>query len=105
MAISNAPPNMAPFGEDTFHGTNPMAIGIPPAESPLIFDASTAWSLAESSSPQTGKAIPEVGGGSKTTTDANLALAEPCFPRRRRDRRYRSSSTLRAVSDGGFAST
>ena len=44
MAISNAPPNMAPFGGKTrFLGTNPMAIGIPAGrEDPLIFDASTS---------------------------------------------------------------
>jgi len=44
MAISNAPPNMAPFGgRSRFLGTNPMAIGIPAGqEDPLIFDASTS---------------------------------------------------------------
>ena len=44
VAISNAPPNMAPFGGKTrFLGTNPVAIGIPAGrEDPLIFDASTS---------------------------------------------------------------
>ena len=44
LAISNAPPNMAPFGGKTrFLGTNPLAIGMPAgAEPPLIFDASTS---------------------------------------------------------------
>jgi LDH2 family malate/lactate/ureidoglycolate dehydrogenase len=44
MAISNAPPHMAPFGGKTrFLGTNPVAIGIPAGEEdPLIFDASTS---------------------------------------------------------------
>src|SRR4030095_16803616 len=44
IAISNAPPNMAPFGgRRRFLGTNPVAIGIPAAEEPpLIFDASTS---------------------------------------------------------------
>ena len=44
LAISNAPPNMAPFGGKTrFLGTNPLAIGVPAgAEPPLIFDASTS---------------------------------------------------------------
>ncbi len=44
LTISNAPPNMAPFGGKTrFLGTNPLAIGVPAgAEPPLIFDASTS---------------------------------------------------------------
>jgi LDH2 family malate/lactate/ureidoglycolate dehydrogenase len=44
FAISNAPPNMAPFGGKTrFLGTNPVAIGIPAGkDDPLIFDASTS---------------------------------------------------------------
>jgi LDH2 family malate/lactate/ureidoglycolate dehydrogenase len=44
VAISNAPPHMAPFGGKTrFLGTNPVAIGIPAGEEdPLIFDASTS---------------------------------------------------------------
>lgn len=44
IAISNAPPNMAPFGGRVrLLGTNPVAIGIPAgAEPPLIFDASTS---------------------------------------------------------------
>ena len=44
VAISNAPPNMAPFGgRIRFLGTNPVAVGVPAgAEDPLIFDASTS---------------------------------------------------------------
>lgn len=44
VAISNAPPNMAPFGgKSRLLGTNPVAIGIPAGrETPLIFDASTS---------------------------------------------------------------
>jgi LDH2 family malate/lactate/ureidoglycolate dehydrogenase len=44
VAISNAPPHMAPFGgKARFLGTNPVAIGIPAGEeAPLIFDASTS---------------------------------------------------------------
>jgi LDH2 family malate/lactate/ureidoglycolate dehydrogenase len=44
LAISNAPPNMAPFGgRQRFLGTNPVAVGIPAgSEPPLIFDASTS---------------------------------------------------------------
>ena len=44
VAISNAPPHMAPFGgRARFLGTNPVAIGIPAGEEdPLIFDASTS---------------------------------------------------------------
>ncbi|CAN5805672.1 Ldh family oxidoreductase [soil metagenome] len=44
LAISNAPPNMAPFGGRTrFLGTNPVAVGVPAGdEPPLIFDASTS---------------------------------------------------------------
>jgi len=43
-AISNAPPNMAPFGgRERFLGTNPFAIGIPAGSPPhLIFDASSS---------------------------------------------------------------
>ena len=44
LAISNAPPNMAPFGGRVrFLGTNPVAVGVPAGEEPaLIFDASTS---------------------------------------------------------------
>ena len=43
-AISNAPPNMAPYGgRERFLGTNPFAVGIPAGNSdPLIFDASSS---------------------------------------------------------------
>jgi LDH2 family malate/lactate/ureidoglycolate dehydrogenase len=44
LAISNAPPNMAPFGGMLrFLGTNPVAVSVPAGEEPpLIFDASTS---------------------------------------------------------------
>ena len=87
LAISNAPPNMAPFGGKTrFLGTNPLAIGIPAGrESPLIFDASTSV-VARGKiivAAQTGKAIPEgwaVDPEGHPTTDANLALAGAVLP-------------------------
>lgn len=87
LAISNAPPNMAPFGGKTrFLGTNPVAIGIPAGrESPLIFDASTSV-VARGKiivAAQTGKAIPEgwaVDPEGHPTTDANLALAGAVLP-------------------------
>ena len=87
LAISNAPPNMAPFGgKARFLGTNPVAIGIPAGrESPLIFDASTSV-VARGKiivAAQTGKAIPEgwaVDPEGHSTTDANLALAGAMLP-------------------------
>jgi LDH2 family malate/lactate/ureidoglycolate dehydrogenase len=87
LAISNAPPNMAPFGGRTrFLGTNPLAIGIPAGrEAPLIFDASTSV-VARGKiivAAQTGKAIPEgwaLDPEGHPTTDANLALAGAVLP-------------------------
>ena len=87
VAISNAPPNMAPFGGRTrFLGTNPLAIGIPAGrESPLIFDASTSV-VARGKiivAAQTGKAIPEgwaLDPEGHPTTDARLALAGAVLP-------------------------
>jgi LDH2 family malate/lactate/ureidoglycolate dehydrogenase len=87
LAISNAPPNMAPFGGRTrFLGTNPVAIGIPAGlEDPLIFDASTSV-VARGKiivAAQTGQSIPEgwaIDPEGHPTTDANLALAGAVLP-------------------------
>ena len=87
VAISNAPPNMAPFGGKTrFLGTNPVAIGIPAGrEDPLIFDASTSV-VARGKiivAAHTGKPIPEgwaIDPEGHPTTDANLALASAVLP-------------------------
>src|SRR4030095_8229099 len=72
IAISNAPPNMAPFGgRRRFLGTNPVAIGIPAAEEPpLIFDASTRVVAAG------GAMTPE----GPPTPDAQQALAGAVLP-------------------------
>lgn len=41
--VSNAPPNMAAFGGKTrFLGTNPLGIGLPTRDVPLIFDMATS---------------------------------------------------------------
>jgi LDH2 family malate/lactate/ureidoglycolate dehydrogenase len=87
LAISNAPPNMAPFGGMTrFLGTNPVAIGIPAGrEDRLIFDASTSV-VARGKiivAAQTGKPIPEgwaIDPQGHPTTDADLALAGSMLP-------------------------
>jgi LDH2 family malate/lactate/ureidoglycolate dehydrogenase len=87
LAISNAPPNMAPFGgRSRFLGTNPVAIGIPAGrEHPLIFDASTSV-VARGKiivAAQTGHPIPEgwaVDPDGHPTTDANQALEGAVLP-------------------------
>jgi LDH2 family malate/lactate/ureidoglycolate dehydrogenase len=87
MAISNAPPNMAPFGgRSRFLGTNPVAIGIPAGtEPPLIFDASTSV-VARGKiivAAHSGARIPEgwaVDPDGYPTTDAELALAGAMLP-------------------------
>ena len=87
VAISNAPPNMAPYGgKIRFLGTNPVAIGIPAGrEHPLIFDASTSV-VARGKiivAAHTGQSIPEgwaVDPDGHPTTDANLALAGAVLP-------------------------
>jgi LDH2 family malate/lactate/ureidoglycolate dehydrogenase len=87
VAISNAPPNMAPFGGMTrFLGTNPVAIGIPAGrELPLVFDASTSV-VARGKiilAAQEGKSIPAgwaIDPQGHPTTDANLALAGSMLP-------------------------
>ena len=87
LAISNAPPNMAPFGgRQRFLGTNPIAIGIPAAqEAPLIFDASTSV-VARGKiivAAHTGKPIPEgwaIDPEGYPTSDAERALAGAMLP-------------------------
>ncbi len=87
FAITNAPPNMAPFGgRERFLGTNPVAIAIPAGkEPPLIFDASTSV-VARGKiivAAQTGTAIPEgwaVDPEGRPTTDARQALAGAVLP-------------------------
>ena len=87
LAISNAPPNMAPFGGRTrFLGTNPVAVGIPAdREPPLIFDASTSV-VARGKiivAAHTGERIPEgwaIDPDGHPTTDADRALAGAVLP-------------------------
>ncbi len=87
LAISNAPPHMAPFGgRARFLGTNPVAIGIPAGqEPPLIFDASTSV-VARGKiimAAHTGQAIPEgwaIDPEGYPTTDAERALAGAVLP-------------------------
>jgi LDH2 family malate/lactate/ureidoglycolate dehydrogenase len=87
LAISNAPPNMAPFGgRSRFLGTNPVAIGVPAGdEPPLIFDASTSV-VARGKiivAAHAGKSIPEgwaVDADGFPTTDAQQALAGAVLP-------------------------
>ena len=87
LAISNAPPNMAPFGgRQRFLGTNPIAIGIPAGkESPLIFDASTSV-VARGKiivAAHRKQPIPEgwaIDPEGLPTTDADQALAGAVLP-------------------------
>ena len=87
LAISNAPPNMAPFGGKTrFLGTNPVAIGVPAGEEPpLIFDASTSV-VARGKiivAAHANQRIPEgwaVDPDGFPTTDAGEALAGAVLP-------------------------
>ena len=87
LAISNAPPHMAPFGGRTrFLVTNPVAIGIPAGnEDPLIFDASTSV-VARGKiivAAHTKKPIPEgwaIDPDGYPTTDAEQALAGAVLP-------------------------
>jgi LDH2 family malate/lactate/ureidoglycolate dehydrogenase len=87
VAISNAPPNMAPYGgRKRFLGTNPVAIGIPTGhDDPLIFDASTSV-VARGKiivAAQTGAPIPEgwaVDPDGSPTTDPEQALAGAMLP-------------------------
>lgn len=87
LAITNAPPNMAPFGGRVrFLGTNPVAVGIPAGdEPPLIFDASTSVvargkiivAAHKKAGIPPGWAIDPDG---HPTTDADLALAGAVLP-------------------------
>lgn len=87
LAISNAPPNMAPFGgKKRFLGTNPLAIGIPAGqEPPLIFDASTSV-VARGKiimAAHQGDPIPEgwaIDPDGVPTTDASQALEGAVLP-------------------------
>jgi len=87
LAISNAPPNMAPFGGRTrFLGTNPVAVGIPAGQEPsLIFDASTSV-VARGRiivAAHTGEGIPDgwaVDPDGYPTTDPERALAGAMLP-------------------------
>ena len=87
MAISNAPPNMAPYGgRARFLGTNPLAVGVPAgAEDPLIFDASTSV-VARGKiivAAQEGEAIRDgwaLDPDGYPTTDATQALAGAMLP-------------------------
>ena len=87
LAISNAPPHMAPFGGRTrFLGTNPVAVGIPAAEEPpLIFDASTSV-VARGKiivAAHTGAPIPDgwaIDPDGYPTTDPEQALAGAVLP-------------------------
>jgi LDH2 family malate/lactate/ureidoglycolate dehydrogenase len=87
VAISNAPPNMAPFGGRTrFLGTNPVAIGVPAGEErPLIFDASTSV-VARGKiivAAHTGQPIPEgwaIDPDGHPTTNPEQALAGAVLP-------------------------
>lgn len=87
LAISNAPPNMAPYGGRVrFLGTNPLAIGVPAgAEDPLIFDASTSV-VARGKiivAAQEGEDIPDgwaMDPDGYPTTDAAQALAGAMLP-------------------------
>lgn len=87
LAISNAPPNMAPFGgRKRFLGTNPIAIGIPAGEEkPLIFDASTSV-VARGKiivAAHKKQPIPEgwaIDPEGLPTTDADQALAGAVLP-------------------------
>jgi len=87
IAISNAPPHMAPFGgRSRFLGTNPVAIGVPAGhEPPLIFDASTSV-VARGKiivSAHRREPIPEgwaIDPDGYPTTDAEQALAGAVLP-------------------------
>lgn len=87
VAISNAPPNMAPFGGRLrFLGTNPLGIGIPAGEEPpLVFDASTSVAARGKIivAAHEGQAIPEgwaIDPEGYPTTDAAKALAGAVLP-------------------------
>ena len=85
-AISNAPPNMAPFGgRERFLGTNPLAIGIPGAGNGMIFDAATSVVARGKiiAAAKRNEPIPEgwaIDPEGRPTTDAHAALAGAVLP-------------------------
>jgi LDH2 family malate/lactate/ureidoglycolate dehydrogenase len=85
-AISNAPPNMAPFGgKERFLGTNPLAIGIPGGEHGMIFDAATSVVARGKiiAAAKRNQAIPEgwaLDPDGRPTTDAQQGLAGAVLP-------------------------
>ena len=86
-AISNAPPNMAPFGgRERFLGTNPFAVGIPvPTAAPMIFDASSSVAARGKIIAAAAKGQPIPSGWAidpegVPTTDAKLALLGAVLP-------------------------
>ncbi len=86
-AISNAPPNMAPFGgRERFLGTNPMAVGIPAGKDrPLIFDASSSVVARGKIIVAAHRNLPIPEGWAidpegRPTTDARAALAGAVLP-------------------------
>lgn len=87
LAISNAPPNMAPFGgARRFLGTNPFAIGIPAdREPPLIVDASASVAARGKivMAAHKNERIPEgwaIDPDGFPTTDPEQALAGAVLP-------------------------
>lgn len=87
VAISNAPPNMAPFGgRQRFLGTNPIGVGIPAGdEPPLIFDASTSVAARGKIivAAHHNQPIPEgwaIDPDGHPTTDAAAGLAGAVLP-------------------------
>ena len=86
-AVTNAPPNMAPFGgKRRFLGTNPIGIGIPAGtEPPLIVDLSTSV-VARGRiivAAQQNRVIPEgwaIDSDGRPTTDPRLALEGAVLP-------------------------
>lgn len=86
-AISNAPPNMAPFGgRQRFLGTNPFAVGVPAAKHwPLVFDASSSVAARGKIIAQAKQGAPIPSGWAvdpegNPTTDPDLALAGAVLP-------------------------
>jgi LDH2 family malate/lactate/ureidoglycolate dehydrogenase len=86
-AISNAPPNMAPFGGKTrFLGTNPFAVAVPAGQHPpLVFDASSSVAARGKIIAAAKRNLPIPGDWAvdpdgRPTTDAELALAGAVLP-------------------------
>lgn len=86
-AISNAPPNMAPFGgRQRFLGTNPFAVGVPAGKyPPLLFDAASSVAARGRIIAAAKQGIPippdwAVDPEGKPTTDPDEALAGAVLP-------------------------